>query len=228
MKPMIDAETLIGMISGASAKQGEAVRTTVRDVTLKALQGRELTLQNIRKVLKQVTEAASAGALANTAARPQDIESLLEKALAGMDDALLKAVDANRVALERFVEQGVDLQNSQMKKALDDLDRMEDTMLAAVRKGAGKSDEQVAALWAPLLAQMKLEGTGTGARAAQTLEDVSVRMHQAMRESRAIGMRAANAMAQSYAALVGGVLLGMAEGLRSSGGSASAGRKKGS
>lgn len=227
MKPVIDADTLIGMISSASAKQGEAVRGTVRDVTLKALQGRELTLQNIRKVLKQVTEAASAGALANTSARPQDIESLLEKALAGMDDALLKAVEANRVALERFVEQGVDLQHSQMKKALEDLERMEDTMLAAVRKGAGKSDEQIAALWTPLLKQMKLEGTDTGARAAQTLEDVSVRMHQAMRDSRAIGLRAANAMAQSYAALVGGVLLGMSEGLRSSAGSSgSAGRRK--
>jgi len=221
MKSMIDREKLIEMISTASARQGESVRTTVRDMTLKALQGRELTLQNIRKVLQQVTDAASAGAM-SSAAKPADVTGLLEKTVAGMDDALLKAVEANRVALERFVEQGVDLQKSQMKKALDDLDKMEDALLKAVRRHT--EDDPLAAAWAPILKQMKIEGTGTGAQAAATLEQLTGRMSDAMRESRAIGLKAANAMAESYAAIVGGVLLGMSEAMRGSAGSS--GRKR--
>lgn len=221
MKSMIDREKLIEMISTASARQGESVRTTVRDMTLKALQGRELTLQNIRKVLQQVTDAASAGAM-SSAAKPADVTGLLEKAVAGMDDALLKAVEANRVALERFVEQGVDLQKSQMKKALDDLDKMEDALFAAVRRHT--ADDPLAAAWAPILQQMKVQGTGTGAQAAATLEQVTGGMREAMRESRAIGLKAANAMAESYAAIVGGVLLGMSEAMR--GGAGTSGRKR--
>ena len=105
IKSGIDQEALIAMLSGASARQGEMVRTSVRDLTLKALQGRELTLQNIRKVLSTVTAAASAGAMKNSAPA-MDVEALLEKTLAGMDDALLKAVEANRTALQQFVDQG--------------------------------------------------------------------------------------------------------------------------
>ena len=49
MKAGIDQEALITMFSQASAKQGEAVRQAVSEATLRALQGRELTLDNVRK-----------------------------------------------------------------------------------------------------------------------------------------------------------------------------------
>ena len=95
VKAGIDTDALVKMFSEASAKQGEALRKAVSDATLKALQGRELTLANIRTVLKTVTQATSAGAAQN--ARPAvDIEDLLDKAFAGMDAALLQAVEANR------------------------------------------------------------------------------------------------------------------------------------
>jgi len=135
IKSGIDQEALIAMLSSASARQGEMVRASVRDMTLKALQGRELTLQNIRKVLSTVTAAASAGALKN-AAPAIDVEALLEQTLTGMDDALLKAVEANRMALQQFVDQGVNLQESQLKKALGDLERFEDALFNSVSKGS--------------------------------------------------------------------------------------------
>ena len=40
----IDQEALISKFSEASAKQGDAIRKAVTETTLKALQGRELTL----------------------------------------------------------------------------------------------------------------------------------------------------------------------------------------
>lgn len=223
MKPLIDREKLVELMTTASARQGETVRATVRDMTLKALQGRELTLQNIRKVLQQVTDATSAGAGARPAGAA-DVSGLLAKAVDGMDDALLKAVEANRVALERFVEQGVDLQKSQMKKALDDLDRMEDALIAAVRRHT--ASDPLSAAWEPILQQMKLQGTGTGAQVAATIEQFGGQMRDAVRESRAMGLKAANALAESYAAIVGGVLLGMSEAMRSAT-DAGAGRGRG-
>jgi hypothetical protein len=99
----IDQEALIEAFAQASAKQGERLRKMVSEVTLKALQGRELTLENVSKVLKTVTQAASAGAERN-AAGAVDVEALLGQALAGMDAALLQAVEAQRKAVQQFVD----------------------------------------------------------------------------------------------------------------------------
>ena len=65
MKSGIDQEALITMFAEAGAKQGEALRESVRTATLKALQGRELTLDNVRKVVKSVASATSIGAARN-------------------------------------------------------------------------------------------------------------------------------------------------------------------
>ena len=69
IKTGIDQEALVTMFSQATAKQGEALSKAVSTATLKALQGRELTLSNIKGVLKTVTQATSAGAAMNPAAR---------------------------------------------------------------------------------------------------------------------------------------------------------------
>ena len=54
-------------------------------------------MENVRKVLKTVTQAASTGAAKNVLPGV-DVEALLGKAFAGMDAALLKSVEAQRKA----------------------------------------------------------------------------------------------------------------------------------
>ena len=64
-KPMFDAEALISTFETATARQGAQLKKAVSDATLASLQGRELTLKNIRSALKSVTETSSAGAAKN-------------------------------------------------------------------------------------------------------------------------------------------------------------------
>ena len=135
----LDQNALIDMFASASAKQSAQLRDAVRKATLGALQGRELTLKNIRGALKSVSEAANTG-LAKNVTPGLDVESMLDGAVAGMDDALLKAVEANRAALQQFVDQGVGLQEKQLKKALGDLEKFEDTMIDAMKKSAQGGD----------------------------------------------------------------------------------------
>ena len=212
IKSGIDTDALVTMFSEASAKQGEALRKAVSEATLKALQGRELTLANIRSVLKTVTQAASAGAAQNPAGAV-DIEAMLGKAFAGMDAALLQAVEANRKALEQFVSQGLGVQQTQMKSALANLEKMEDTFFATVTKAAQSASAPLQGPWAQVLESMKLQGTATGSQATITVEQVMAQAQTVMRAGRASSMNAAQAMMNSYAALVSGVLIGMSEGL---------------
>jgi hypothetical protein len=213
-KPAIDQEALIEMFSTATAKQGKQLQDAVYRTTLGALQGRELTLKNIRGVLQSVTQAASTGAAQNPALAAMDGQALLDKAVAGMDAALLQAVEANRVALQQFVDQGVGLQEKQLKKAVDDLEKFEDVLIDAVKKATEGAGAQLASQWAPVLDKLQAGGTQSGSQAAATAEHLLEQMQGAMRDSRAAGLKAAQALAQSYSALVSGVLIGMSDALR--------------
>ncbi len=226
IKAGIDQEAIIGMFSQATAKQGEALRKAVSEATLKALQGRELSMANIRSVLKSVTDASSAGASLNPAGQV-DVEALLTKAFAGMDAALLQAVEANRKALEQFAGQGVDMQSKQMKSAMDNVEKMEDMFFATVSKAAKDASGPMQGPWEHVLSAMKLTGTKTGNQAQVTIEQLMQQSQDALRSSRASSMKAAQAMMDSYSALVSGVLIGMSEGLSQGGsGAASEGRAR--
>lgn len=212
IKAGIDQDALITMFAEASAKQGEALRKAVSEATLRALQGRELTLDNIRKVVKNVAEAASTGIAKNQA--PQiDVEGMIGKALAGIDAALLQAVEANRRALEQFVNGGVSLGEKPLKEALANLEKMEDVFFAAVTK-ASQSAGALQGPWQGALDTFKSKGSATGSQAEQTVQTLLSQAQTMLRDGRASSMRAAQAMLDSYSALASGVLIGMSEGLQ--------------
>jgi hypothetical protein len=212
-KPLFDAQALIAQFETASAKQGQQLRKATSDATLAALQGRELTLKNIRGTLKQVAQSASTGVAQNLMAGV-DPEALLDKAVAGMDDALLKAVEANRTALSRLMAQGADMRDKHLQKALDELEKMEDSLFGAVKKAAAGAGAPLAGAWGPILEKMQAGGTLSGAQAASTAEQMAEQMQTAMRSGRAASMKAAQALAESYTAMVSGVLIGMSEALQ--------------
>ncbi len=212
IKSGIDQDALVDMFAAASAKQGEKLRKAVADATLKALQGRELTLDNVRKVIKTVTQAASAGAEKNPAS-VVDVESMLRKAFDGMDAALLQAVQANRKALQQLVDQGAGLRETQMKAALAGVEKMEDMFFSTVGKAVQGVGAPMQGPWNQVLKTMKIEGTATGAGAAQTVEQLMAQAQEALRKGRATSLRASQALMDSYTAMVSGVLIGMSEGL---------------
>jgi hypothetical protein len=215
-KPMIDPEALVSMFESATAQQGAQLKKAATDATLAALQGRELTLKNIRAALKSVADAASQGAAKNLGAGVNP-EALLDNAVAGMDAALLKAVEANRVALGQLAAQGADLREKHLKKAIDDLDKFEDTLFATLKKTAEGAGAPLAGAWGQVLEKMQAGGTMSGAKAASTAEQFTEQMQTAIKTSRAAGLRAAQALAESYTAMVSGVLIGMSDALQQGG-----------
>ena len=212
---MFDPEALIAQFETATADQAAKLKKAAGDATLAALQGRELSLKNIRAALKSVSDAASLGAAKNVVPG-MDVESLLDSAVAGMDEALLKAVDANRAALGQLVSQGADLREKHLKKAIGDLEKFEDTLLATLKKTAEGAGAPLAGAWGQVLEKMQAGGTLSGAKASATVEQMATQMQEAMRTSRAASMRAAQVLAESYTAMVSGVLIGMSDALQSS------------
>jgi hypothetical protein len=212
-KPMFDQTALIEMFENATAKGSAQLREAASSATLQALQGREMTMSNIKGALKSVAEAASMGAAKNV--NPGiDPQALLDKAVTGMDDALLKAVEAHRTALQQLANQGADLREKHLKKAMSDLDHMEDTMFSVLKKTAEGAGAPVASAWSQVLEKMQAGGTQSGTSAAAATEQLLSQMQNSMRETRTASLRAAQALAEGYSAMVSGVLLGMSEALK--------------
>ena len=119
---------------------------------------------------------------------------------------------ANQRALQQLVDQGVSLRETQLKKALADIEKMEDTLLASVRKAAPMDGP-----WSGVFQAMQGKKTDTGARATVALEQLMEDTHKNLRDGRAMSLRASQALLDSYATLASGVLIGMSEALKQGG-----------
>jgi hypothetical protein len=223
MTPLIDTDEVLKQMTAQAVAQGENLRTTVRDLTLKGLQSRELSLAQMKAVIRSVTEGVNLGALQGKL----DADEVVTQALAGMDDALLKAVDASRVALQQITGER-EFRDSHLKKALNDLEKLEDEFLATVKKAATGARAPFKSQWGGALDEAMNAGTATGQQVMAMVEQYGEQVRATARASRDAGFRAAHALAQNFAALASGVLIGMAEAMRegSSAGGASAPKKR--
>jgi hypothetical protein len=68
--------------------------------------------------------------------------------------------------------------------------------------------------WAEVLDKLQMKGSGMGAHAQDTIEQLTTQAQASLREGRAMGLKAAHALLDSYAALASGVLIGMSQGLK--------------
>ena len=207
--PAIDVDEVLKTLASQSVKQGRNVRTAVRDVTLKALQQRELTLDQIRKVLQSITEGVNLG----VSKREINVEKALSDTIAGMDDALLKVVQASNVALHRLTGEGYDYEDSNLKQALNELEKLEDEFLQSIAKATDSASEKMKAPWNRVLEKTRLSGTAAGSHVASTMRDYAKRAQAAMRAQRETGFKTAHVLTQNFATLTSGILIGMSEGL---------------
>lgn len=201
-----DAQALIDQFRHASQRQGDALRDATRQATLQALQSRELTLKGVRDAVRQVAAAATRGAKDNE--RGTETDKLLSRAVEGMDAALRQAVQAQQHALQQLEAQGADLRERPFKKALADLEKME----AALFDGIGKAAEKALAMpWASALGGVRESGSATGQAAADAVQRFGAQAQQALRDGRANGQQAAEALFEHYAAMATGVLIGLSQ-----------------
>jgi hypothetical protein len=59
--PTINPDEMLKSMAAEAVKQHKQIRTTIRDLTLEALQMRELSLKQINSVVRKVTEGVNVG-----------------------------------------------------------------------------------------------------------------------------------------------------------------------
>ncbi len=206
---MPNADDMLKQLASESVRQGDNMRDKVRDLTLQGLKTRELNLEQIKSVLKSVTEGVSLGA----ASPKVDTEKALTDAMHGMDDALRKAVQASRLALEQLSSEGKEFSDTHLKKSIDDLKRLESEFFDTVKKASGAGSAQMKGQWAEVLKHFKFAGTDAGQEVLDTMEAFSNHMRDTMHETRMASLKAAQTFGLNFATLTSGILIGLSQAL---------------
>jgi hypothetical protein len=205
----INPDEMLKSMAAQAVKQHEQIRTSIRDITLKALQMRDLTLEQINGVVRNITAGVNIGVAEDKTGTQQT----LSDALAGMDDALLKVVEANKIALHKLTDGGASFEESSVKKGLKELEAFEEKFLDGVKNAVQSSSDPIKQQWKSILDKIPRGGTETGAQVMETLSERAREAQVAVRSSREAGLKAMHTMTQNYATLVSGVLLGLSEAL---------------
>jgi hypothetical protein len=139
-----------------------------------------------------------------------------------MDDALLQVVQASQIALERLLDHGADFENSRIRKALGELDRLEDEFLRIVKQSADAASTQIRAQWLGVFAHMPAGGTDAGAQAEAVAARIAEQTRAELRKQRNGAAKVTHALVQNYGALASGILIGLSEALKNGNGRAKA------
>jgi len=202
----INPDEMLKSMAAQAVKQHEQIRTTIRDLTLKTLQARDLSLEQINGVIRNITAGVNIGVGDKT-----DTQQTLSNAFAGMDDALLKVVEANKLALQKLTDGGASFEESSVKKGLKELEAFEEKFLDGVKNAIQSSSDPIKQQWKSILDKIPRGGTETGAQVMETLNERAREAQVAVRSSREAGLKAMHTITQNYATLVSGVLIGLSE-----------------
>lgn len=192
-----------------SVEGGVDIRIKVRDLTLQALRSRRLDYDEIKPVITAVSEGISLGA----AKHAGEVKVALAEGLAGLDEALTKAAEATRLALEELTSQAKDFSTTDLSWALVNLRRLEeeflDTVGVVAESAAGKIKQEMK----ELISHARRAGTDTGAKVAETVSTLNNKVSATLHEGKAASKEAAREMSARMASLTSGILAGMADAL---------------
>ncbi len=192
-----------------SVEEGVDIREKVRNLTLQALKTRKLSAEEIKPVINAVTAGISLGASRHAG----EVKSALSEGLAGLDEALTKAAEATRLALQQLTSQARDFSESDLSWALVNLKRMEEEFLEGVGEAAETATGRIKLEMKDLVSHARRTGTDTGHKVAETMSALGTKVSATFQESKATGKETAREMSVRLASLTSGILAGMADAL---------------
>ncbi len=194
-----------------AVEKNEDVQAAVRDITLKALGEGELDKDRI----KSVAEAVMQGAGDAVARESQQMKESLGEAAAGLEQALIQAADAFRLAIEEAIGRVNEFSSTELKRSLNDLDSLEDIFVETLQRTAKSSGETVRTIAEDMATHARNSGTSVGQHVARNIESLQNRLRELGADTAEAGEEVANRIgkiARGILAGIGETLLTIAEG----------------
>ena len=192
-----------------AVSNGENIRDAVRDLVVQAFSREPLTGDHVRAVSKAVFEGAAAGLPESGAASATAMREVAE----GLDEAVSKAAQASRLAIEEATAHADRFNEVDLRKARDDLrdiEKMTQDVLVSLAKGGTKATKGI---FEDLLRHFQRAGEDTMRAMNEAFEsgrDAASADRMPRLEDFERGARTGMA---TIAAIGSGILAGLSEGL---------------
>ena len=193
--------------AAAAAEQGKDLRALVRDMTLRALSRRSLSVADIMAVVRAVTEGVSLG----LGRRAGELKDAAHEALAGLDEAVKKTAEATKLAAQQLVSQGKEFGEQDLKPAVDELKKVEEMFLATVAKVTEAAGGRIKEEFAAQISHARRNGTDSGRMIADTVAEFNQRVAATVKTGAIQSAGAALDMKQRLTLLASGILAGMSD-----------------
>jgi len=193
-----------------SVASGQDIRERIRSLTLQALKERKFNFAQFQEAMRAMTQGINLGA----EQRGADVKAALSEAFAGMDQGLTKAAQAGSLAMHELVSRSKQFSESDLKVALEQLQRLERDFLTAVREISQTRTGTVRSEWQDLLTHAQRAGTDTGAVISATMREFSGRMAGTFASATNATLEAALQFGERFAQAASGLLAGMSEALK--------------
>lgn len=190
-------------------EQGRDLRTQVRDITLRALSRRSLSLGEVGGVVRAVTEGVSLG----LGRRGGEVKVAAREALGGLDEALKKLAEVTRLTMQQATSQGREFHAQDLKPALEEMKRLEETFLFTVSQVTHAAGGRIKEAFQAFVTHGKLTGTDAGRVMADTVADFNKRFVSVFKEGVHDTAGAASEIKQRLGDVGSGLLSGMADAL---------------
>lgn len=185
---------------------GEDIYSQIHDITLKALTEQELDLGNIKKVAQAVGKGISEGI--GNQVRTKEI---LQESASALDDALAKAAEASKLAIEEAASRVDEFSHEDLRQAAENLKSLEELFIDTMQEIAKNGNEVVVTTTQDLITHVRQSGSAVGEQGLQSLQKLPQLGKNA-------ALTSASATASALATIGSGILAGIADGLQGRGG----------
>ncbi len=187
----------------------EAIREKVRRLTMEALAEGKLDAGQVKTIIETVMQAASVGVETHGSRARQ----ALEEAVKGLEEGLVKAAEASKLALEEAASRADEFTEQEVKRAFDQLVELEKLYLDTLAEVAKKGGAQAAEILADLARHARNSGTSIGEYLAEVMQTLPRKLQEAGQWGFKAGLETARTTGAQLAAVTSGFLAGIADAL---------------
>ena len=153
-------------------EQGGDVRSKVRNIVVETLKEGHLDANSLKQLVQMVIKSAHESSSENA---KQAIETL-QQTVNGLDDALSKAAEASKLAIEEAAGRADDFSRTDVKRAMNDLEGLEALFLDTLSEFADAGQDTAHQVVSDLASHARNSGTAVGRTAAETLAGLQYAM----------------------------------------------------
>lgn len=193
----------------AAVERGDKVREDVRDIVIEALGEHHLDKKNVERTIATVVE----GTVAGTHKDSKELAETMRKTIGGLDEAMAKAAQASKLAIEEATGRVEEFSEQDLKQAVDDLKDLEKLFLGTLSDLAKAGHATAGSALHELVTHSERTGTEIGKSVNEALQSLHGPLSRAERPHLSDVGKAARTGAASLASVASGILAGIADSL---------------